>query len=166
MHEIAFAICILARNSVSYYYSACVRIVLRAVPLGPHFGFCTRFFANEFCLKECLFMNETTNISELFGQDVFNDTVMCERLPKRVYAELKKTMEAGAELDPTVADVVASAMKDWAIERGATHYTHWFQPMTGITAEKHDSFIHPLPNGKAIMEFSGKELIKLSLIHI
>ena len=105
-------------------------------------------------------MNETTNISELFGQDVFNDTVMCERLPKRVYAELKKTMEAGAELDPTVADVVASAMKDWAIERGATHYTHWFQPMTGITAEKHDSFIHPLPNGNAIMEFSGKELIK------
>ncbi len=99
-------------------------------------------------------------LTELFGSDVFNDATMVERLPKKTYAALKKTIENGEDLDPSVAEVVANAMKDWAIERGATHYTHWFQPMTGITAEKHDSFINPTSDGKIIMEFSGKELIK------
>jgi glutamine synthetase len=99
-------------------------------------------------------------LTDLFGIDVFNDAAMVERLPKKIYAALKKTIENGEDLDPNVAEVVANAMKDWAIERGATHYTHWFQPMTGITAEKHDSFISPTADGKAIMEFSGKELIK------
>ncbi len=99
-------------------------------------------------------------LTELFGIDVFNEATMVERLPKKIYAALKKTIENGEDLDPSVAEVVANAMKDWAIERGATHYTHWFQPLTGITAEKHDSFISPTSDGKAIMEFSGKELIK------
>ncbi len=100
-------------------------------------------------------------ISEVFAVDVFNDAVMAERLPKKVYETLKKTIEEGAELDLEIANVVAHAMKEWALERGATHYTHWFQPMTGITAEKHDSFISPASNsGQAILEFSGKELIK------
>lgn len=99
-------------------------------------------------------------ISEIFGTDVFNDATMIERLPKKTYAALKKTIENGEDLDPFVAEVVANAMKDWAIERGATHYTHWFQPLTGITAEKHDSFISPTQDGRVIMEFSGKELIK------
>ncbi len=99
-------------------------------------------------------------LTELFGSDVFNDATMVERLPKKIYAALKKTIENGEDLNPNVAEVVANAMKDWAIERGATHYTHWFQPMTGITAEKHDSFISPTSDGKVIMEFSGKELIK------
>lgn len=99
-------------------------------------------------------------LTEVFGIDVFNDATMIERLPKKTYAALKKTIENGEDLDPNVAEVVANAMKDWAIERGATHYTHWFQPMTGITAEKHDSFISPTLDGKIIMEFSGKELIK------
>ncbi|WP_167955861.1 glutamine synthetase III family protein [Anaerosporobacter faecicola] len=100
-------------------------------------------------------------ISEVFAIDVFNDAVMAERLPKKVYATLKKTIEDGEELDLEIANVVAHAMKEWALEKGATHYTHWFQPMTGITAEKHDSFISPASNsGQAILEFSGKELIK------
>ena len=99
-------------------------------------------------------------LTELFGTDVFNEATMIERLPKKTYAALKKTIENGEDLDPNVAEVVANAMKDWAIERGATHYTHWFQPLTGITAEKHDSFISPTQDGKIIMEFSGKELIK------
>lgn len=99
-------------------------------------------------------------VTDFFGIDVFNDTVMAERLPKKTYAALKKTIENGEELDAQVAEVVANAMKDWAIEKGATHYSHWFQPMTGITAEKHDAFITPAPGGKVIMEFSGKELIK------
>ena len=99
-------------------------------------------------------------VTEIFGIDVFNEATMLERLPKKTYAALKKTIENGEDLDPQVAEVVANAMKDWAIERGATHYTHWFQPMTGITAEKHDSFITPAPGGKILMEFSGKELIK------
>ncbi len=102
----------------------------------------------------------SNTIQELFGIDVFNETVMKENLPDTVFASLKKTMENGDELDPAIADVVANAMKDWAIKKGATHYTHWFQPMTGITAEKHDSFIAPAEEGKVIMEFSGKELIK------
>lgn len=100
------------------------------------------------------------NVPELFGSLVFNENVMKERLPKDIYKSLKKTIEQGTPLDPEVANVVANAMKDWAIEKGATHYTHWFQPMTGITAEKHDSFICPTEGGNVIMEFSGKELIK------
>lgn len=106
-------------------------------------------------------MTEVINVAEIFAKNVFNETVMRERLPKSVFKKLQKTVEDGAELDPSIADVVAHAMKDWAIERGATHYTHWFQPLTGVTAEKHDSFISvPDASGKVIMEFSGKELIK------
>ncbi|MCG1024502.1 glutamine synthetase III [Dehalobacter sp.] len=97
---------------------------------------------------------------DIFAMNVFNDAVMRERLPKATYKALKKTIEDGKALDPDVAEIVANAMKDWAIEKGATHYTHWFQPMTGLTAEKHDSFISPTADGKVIMEFSGKELIK------
>ncbi|HOL84195.1 glutamine synthetase [Thermoclostridium caenicola] len=97
---------------------------------------------------------------ESFGVYVFNDAVMQERLPKATYNQLRKTIDQGTSLDPQVAEVVASVMKDWAVEKGATHYTHWFQPMTGITAEKHDAFITPTGNGKAIMEFSWKELVK------
>ncbi|MCR5145338.1 MAG: glutamine synthetase III [Lachnospiraceae bacterium] len=100
------------------------------------------------------------NVTELFGSKVFNDKVMKERLPKETYKALKKTIEDGAELELEVAKVVAHAMKDWAIEQGATHFTHWFQPMTGVTAEKHDSFIQPEEGGKVIMAFSGKELVK------
>lgn len=98
--------------------------------------------------------------AEIFGESVFNDSVMRARLSKTAYKSLKKTVDAGLPLDSSIADEVASAMKEWAIEKGATHYTHWFQPMTGITAEKHDSFINPTGDGKAVMEFSGKELIK------
>ncbi len=100
------------------------------------------------------------SISDIFGTLVFNDKVMSERLPSDVYKALKRTIDMGKSLDRSIADIVANAMKDWAIENGATHFTHWFQPMTGITAEKHDSFISPKSNGTAIMEFSGKELIK------
>lgn len=100
------------------------------------------------------------SITEIFGVSVFNDSVMKERLPKATYKALKKTIDEGSTLEPAVAEVVASVMKDWAIEKGATHYTHWFQPMTGITAEKHDSFISPTSDGKVVLEFSGKELIK------
>ena len=99
------------------------------------------------------------DIPELFGSMVFNDQVMQERLPAETYQALMRTVENGRRLDPSVAAVVAGAMKDWAIEKGATHFTHWFQPMTGITAEKHDSFISPVAGGKVMMEFSGKELI-------
>lgn len=100
------------------------------------------------------------NLVEYFGENTFNDSTMKERLPEEVYLSLKKTIETGEELTADVADVVAAAMKEWALERGATHFTHWFQPMTGVTAEKHDSFISPVGGGKIIMEFSGKELIK------
>lgn len=100
------------------------------------------------------------SISDIFGSLVFNDSVMRERLPKDTYRELKKSVEENRPLSLKVANVVANTMKDWAIEKGATHYTHWFQPMTGITAEKHDSFISPTKDGSIIMEFSGKELIK------
>ena len=104
---------------------------------------------------------ELFNVADIFGENVFNDTVMQERLPKKVYKNLKKTIEEGKELDLETADVIAHEMKEWAIEKGATHYTHWFQPLTGVTAEKHDSFITaPMPNGKVLMSFSGKELIK------
>ena len=106
-------------------------------------------------------MGEYTNVTEIFGEDVFNDSVMQQRLPKKVYKELKQTILEGKELSLEVADVIAHEMKEWAIEKGATHYTHWFQPLTGVTAEKHDAFITaPLPSGKVLMSFSGKELIK------
>lgn len=100
------------------------------------------------------------NVAEIFGTNVFNESVMHERLPKDIYKSLKKTIDEMAPLSEEVAAVVANAMKDWAIEKGATHYTHWFQPMTGVTAEKHDAFISPTGEGKIIMEFSGKELVK------
>ena len=100
------------------------------------------------------------NVPELFGSLVFNDTVMKERLPKDVYKKLKKSIETDTALTLEVANVVANSMKDWAIEKGVTHFTHWFQPMTGITAEKHDSFIAPASQSEINMEFSGKELIK------
>ncbi|MEI6563795.1 MAG: glutamine synthetase III [bacterium] len=98
------------------------------------------------------------SLPESFGVNVFSDVVMRARLPKNVYKKLRATIDGGKELDPTIADVVANAMKDWAIEKGATHFCHWFQPMTGITAEKHDSFISPTADGRIMMEFSGKEL--------
>ena len=100
------------------------------------------------------------SIPEYFGSLVFDDSVMKERLPEEIYEKLKRTIDEGKSLDITVANSVAAAMKDWALEKGATHYTHWFQPMTGITAEKHDSFISPTADGKIIMEFSGKELVQ------
>ena len=101
------------------------------------------------------------NVVEIFGENVFNDSVMQARLPKKVYSELVKTIQEGKELDTAIADVVAHEMKEWAIEKGATHYSHWFQPLTGATAEKHDAFISaPKSNGKVLMEFSGKELVK------
>ena len=95
-----------------------------------------------------------------FGENVFNDAVMQKRLPKETYKALKRTIQDGHSLDPEIAGVVANAMKDWALELGATHYTHWFQPMTGITAEKHDSFIKPKGDGTVLLEFSGKELVQ------
>ena len=100
------------------------------------------------------------NPSDLFGEYVFNDSMMQKRLPKETYKALKRTIEQGRSLDPAVAGVVANAMKDWALEMGATHYTHWFQPMTGVTAEKHDAFITPLKDGKVLLEFGGKELVR------
>lgn len=106
-------------------------------------------------------MSEYVNVVEIFGENVFNDAVMQARLPKKVYKELKQTIEEGKELTLEIADVVAHEMKEWAIEKGATHYSHWFQPLTGVTAEKHDAFITaPKPDGKVLMSFSGKELIK------
>lgn len=106
-------------------------------------------------------MSEVMKVTEIFGENVFNDAVMQERLPKKVYRELKKTIQEGKELETSIADVVAHEMKEWAIEKGATHYSHWFQPLTGATAEKHDAFISaPKQDGKVLMEFSGKELVK------
>jgi len=102
----------------------------------------------------------SVDVAGIFGEHVFGDGMMRERLPKNVYRSLRRTIEEGVELDPSVADVVANAMKDWAIEKGATHFSHWFQPMTGVTAEKHDSFISPTRDGRIIMEFSGKELVR------
>ncbi len=99
-------------------------------------------------------------VTEIFGSMVFNDSVMEALLPKQTYKALQSTIKQGKRLDAELASVVANAMKDWAIEKGATHYTHWFQPMTGVTAEKHDSFITPKDGGKIIMEFSGKELMQ------
>ena len=100
------------------------------------------------------------HVKDLYGINVFNEFVQKEKLPKPVFKALQKTIKHGAPLDPTVADAVASAMKDWAIEMGATHFTHQFQPMTGLTAEKHDSFLQPSNDGRALIEFSGKELVK------
>ena len=100
------------------------------------------------------------SVPEYFGCDVFSASVMKERLPEETYRELERTLETGHRLNLDVANVIANAMKDWAVEKGATHYTHWFQPLTGVTAEKHDSFISPAKDGKVIMEFSGKELVK------
>ena len=101
-----------------------------------------------------------SSINEIFASNVFNDSVMRERLPKETYKALQRTIKDGRSLDPNAATVVANAMKDWAIEKGATHFTHWFQPLSGLSAEKHDSFISPTSDGKVIMEFSGKELIQ------
>ena len=105
-------------------------------------------------------MDKHERIPDLFASQVFSEDVMRERLPKDVYKSLLRTIATGKEIDASIADVVASAMKDWALEHGATHFTHWFQPLTGVTAEKHDAFLSPVDHGKAIMEFSGKELIK------
>ena len=105
-------------------------------------------------------MSEHLNIPEIYGSYVFGDKEMRERLPKAIYRSLKRSMATGEELEPTVADATAAAMKEWAISKGATHFTHWFQPLTGTTAEKHDSFINPLDDGTVIMELRGKELIK------
>ena len=105
-------------------------------------------------------MSEVLNVSEIFGSNVFDESTMREVLPKKVFAEVKNMMATGEEMSLAAADVVAAAMKDWAISKGATHYSHWFQPLTGITAEKHDSFVTIPKDGKMIMEFSGKELIK------
>ena len=102
------------------------------------------------------------SVSEYFGCNVFNDTVMRERLPKDIYKSVMKTKQFGIALESDVADVVANAMKDWAVEKGATHYTHWFQPMTGITAEKHDAFITPAGDGKVILDFSGRSSLRVS----
>ncbi len=101
-----------------------------------------------------------THLKDLFGANVFNEEVQRQRLPKPIYKALQKTIKQGAILDPAIADNVATAMKDWAMEKGATHFTHMFQPMTGLTAEKHDSFLAPVSDGKAITEFSGKELVR------
>ena len=103
---------------------------------------------------------ETNVIEQVFGKNVFNDEVMKTKLPKDVYRSWKKTLESGADLDADIANVVAHAMKEWALDRGATHYTHWFQPMTGVTAEKHDSFLSPATDSSPVLEFNGKELIK------
>ena len=105
-------------------------------------------------------MNEVINVPEIFGSDVFNEVTMKQRLSQDIFDAWKSCIANGTHLPLEVAQPIAEAMKDWAIEKGATHYTHWFQPMTGITAEKHDSFISPTGDGRVIMEFSGKELIK------
>lgn len=105
-------------------------------------------------------MSEYLDIPALYGSSVFSEKEMRARLPREIYKRLSASMATGEELDPTVADAVASAMKEWAIEQGATHYTHWFQPLTGTTAEKHDSFISPQKDGSVIMELRGKELIR------
>src|SRR5437870_7235984 len=101
-----------------------------------------------------------THLKDLFGANVFNEEVQRQRLPKPIFKTLQKTIKQGATLDPAIADSVATAMKDWAMEKGATHFTHQFQPMTGLTAEKHDSFLTPITDGNAIAEFSGKELVR------
>src|SRR5437016_10153144 len=105
-------------------------------------------------------LSSASKAAEQFGELVFNDVVQQARLPKPVYRALRATITRGESLEPATADAVASALKDWAVEHGATHYTHWFQPLTGITAEKHDSFLNPSSDGRAVAEFSGKELVR------
>ena len=105
-------------------------------------------------------MNGIINIPEIFGSDVFNEATMVKRLDPQIYAAWKHCIQTGSPLQLDVANEIAESMKQWALEKGATHYTHWFQPMTGITAEKHDSFISPVGDGRVIMEFSGKELVR------
>ena len=105
-------------------------------------------------------MDSVLNVPEIFGSDVFNEATMRQRLPRDVYQAWRTCIDTCAELRRETANAIAAAMKDWAIEKGATHFTHWFQPMTGITAEKHDSFISPTGDGRVIMEFSGKELVR------
>jgi glutamine synthetase len=114
--------------------------------------------AAKHCLNRVNF--KETHIKDLYGINVFNEAAQRQRLPKPMFKALQKTIRQGAPLDPAIADAVASAMKDWAMEKGATHYTHLFQPMTGLTAEKHDSFLQPTNDGTAITEFSGKELVR------
>src|SRR3954469_22291470 len=114
---------------------------------------CTRHNLNRVNFKQ-------THVKDLFGVNVFNEEVQRQRLPKPVFKALQRTIRQGVPLDPSNADIIANAMKDWAIEKGATHYTHLFQPMTGLTAEKHDSFLVPGDSGDAITDFGGKELIK------
>lgn len=119
------------------------------------------FFGTFFVESEEIKMSEALNVEKIFGEKVFTIEKMKERLTRKVFLEVKRVMDHGGELSMTTADVVAKAMKDWAVENGATHFTHWFQPLTGITAEKHDSFVsHPDSEGRMLMEFSGKELIK------
>src|SRR5207245_8794291 len=110
------------------------------------------------CLNQVNF--KETHIKDLYGVNVFNEEVQRQRLPKPIFKALQKTIKQGAVLDPAIADTVAAAMKDWAMEKGATHFTHIFQPMTGLTAEKHDSFVQPINDGRAVLEFSGKELVR------
>lgn len=119
-------------------------------------GYLSAFLCEERKTK----MDSTFDVAEQFGVNVFDDATMQATLPQKVYEALKRSIKEGVELDPSIADIVAEAMKNWAISKGATHYTHWFQPLTGITAEKHDSFVSAPKNGKVILEFSGKELIK------
>jgi glutamine synthetase len=126
--------------------------------LNPRHAALQAIAAAEYQLQQINFTE--THIKDLFGCNVFSEAVQRERLPKPIFKALQKTIKQGAPLDPTIADTVAAAMKDWAIEHGATHFTHLFQPMTGLTAEKHDSFVVPTGDGKAILEFSGKELVR------
>ena len=105
-------------------------------------------------------MSEKINVAEIFASDVFDDATMKQRLPKKIYAEFKASLLEGKDLDPHDAEIIAHEMKEWALEKGATHFTHWFQPLTGITAEKHDAFINPQADGSILLSFSGKELIK------
>ena len=105
-------------------------------------------------------MSEILNVPEIFGCDAFNEATMRSRLPEEIFLAWKRCIATGSELSLQVANEIAEAMKVWALEKGATHYTHWFQPMTGITAEKHDSFITPTGDGRVIMDFSGKELVR------
>jgi glutamine synthetase len=125
---------------------------------NPRFAALQAVAATEYQLQRVNF--KESRMKDLFGENVFSEAIQRERLPKPIFKALQKTIKQGAPLDPAIADTVAAAMKDWAIEKGATHFTHQFQPMTGLTAEKHDSFVTPTGDGKAILEFSGKELVR------
>lgn len=148
----------LLHRNVHFALNLCNR---NSKTLRPHPAILLIYWTGyKFLNREDINMKERFNVTELFGANVFNDSVMRARLPKNVYKDLKKTIREGSDLNPAIADVVANEMKEWAIEKGVTHYTHWFQPMTGITAEKHDAFITPTEDGHVLLEFSGKELIK------